>query len=123
MKAKTLLELIAVSSSLYQLSQNKVLMDQLKDMAEKGKDRINKAVSDPIVDEHGNEMEFIDKLIHKAGQAKDDLEDRVEELVTQLYKKMNIAHTEDISGLKRTIEEQDKAIALLEARLNKLEGK
>ena len=92
-------------------------------MAEKGKDRINKAVSNPVLDENGNEMEFVDKLIHKAGQAKEELEHKIEEVVTEFYKKVNIAHVDEIKGLKSQLEEQDKIIALLEARLNKLEAK
>ncbi|MCB0477203.1 MAG: hypothetical protein KDC84_03515 [Crocinitomicaceae bacterium] len=123
MKAKTLLELVTLSASLYQLSKDEELMHRLKTMAEKGKDRINKAVSDPVVDENGNEMEFVDKLIHKAGQAKEELEQKIEEVVADFYKKVNIAHIDEIKGLKSQLEEQDKVIALLEARLNKLEAK
>ena len=123
MKAKTLLELIAVSSSLYQLSQNKELMEQLKTMADKGKDRVNRVVNDPIVDEDGNELAFIDKMIYKADQAKDNLENKVEKIVAELYKKMNIAHLDEIKALKSQLEESDKALALLEARINKLENK
>lgn len=123
MKAKTLLEIISLSGTIYQLSQNEALMNKLKVMAETGKEKINNAVSQPIVDENGNEMEFIDKLIHKAGQAKDEMEQKIEELVSEFYKKVNIAHVDEIKGLKSQLEEQDKMIALLEARLNKLERK
>lgn len=123
MKAKTLLELVTLSASLYQLSKDEELMHRLKTMADKGKDRINKAVSDPVMDEDGNEMEFVDKLIHKAGQAKEELDHRIQEAVTEFYKKVNIAHVDEIKGLKATLEEQDKQIALLEARLNRLESK
>lgn len=123
MKAKTLLELVTLSASLYQLSKDEELMNRLKNMAEKGKDRINKAVSEPMVDEDGNEMEFVDKLIHKAGQAKDELEQKIEELVAEFYKKVHIAHVDEIKGLQAKLEEQDKQIALLEARLNRLDKK
>ncbi|MEZ4935988.1 MAG: hypothetical protein R2799_00180 [Crocinitomicaceae bacterium] len=123
MKAKTILELVSLSASLYQLSKDEELMHRLKNMAEKGKSRINKAVNDPILDENGNEMEFVDKLIHKAGQAKEELEQKIEELVSEFYKKVHIAHVDEIKGLRAQLEQQDKQIALLEARLNKIESK
>lgn len=123
MKAKTLLELMTLSSNLYMLSKDEDLMDKIKSAAEKGKDRINKAVSEPIIDEDGNEMEFIDKLIHKAGQAKDELEEKIEEMVVKFYKKINIAHVDEVKALNEKLDKADKAIALLEARMNKLEKK
>ena len=123
MKAKTLLELITLSSTIYQLSQNEALMNKLKVMADAGKEKINHAVSQPVMDEEGNEMEFVDKLIHKAGQAKEELEKKIEESVAEFYKKVKLAHIDEIRGLKSQLEEQDKVIALLEARLNKLESK
>lgn len=123
MKAKTLLELLTYSSTLYALSKDKELMDKLKEMAEKGRDRVNKAMSEPKLDEDGNEMEFIDRLIHKAGQAKEELEDKIKEIVADFYKNVNIAHTDEIRGLQEHLREAEKSIALLEARLNHLESK
>ena len=78
MKAKTLIELMTLSSNLYMLSKDEDLMNKLKDMTEKGKDRINKAMTEPKVDEEGNEIEFLDRLILKAGQAKEELESSLE---------------------------------------------
>jgi polyhydroxyalkanoate synthesis regulator phasin len=123
MKAKTLLELMTLSSNLYMLSKDEDLMNKVKSAAEKGKERINKAVSEPILDEDGNEMEFIDKLIHKAGQAKDELEEKIEELVVKFYNKINIAHVDEVRALSEKLDKADRSIALLEARLNKLENK
>ncbi|MBD3638744.1 MAG: hypothetical protein HUJ25_15430 [Crocinitomicaceae bacterium] len=123
MKAKTLIELMTLSSSLYVLSKDTELMERLKEMAEKGKDRVNKAMSAPEFDEEGNELEFIDKLIRKAGQAKDELEAKIEEVVAEFYKKINIAHTDEIRGLNERLTTAENTIALLEARLNKLENK
>lgn len=122
MKAKTLLELLTLSSSIYVLAKDTELMDKIKEMSEKGKDRINKSFADPIVDEDGHELEFVDKIIHKAGQAKEELEQKIEELVATFYKKINIAHLDDIRALNEKVAESDKAIALLQARLNKLEA-
>lgn len=121
MKAKTLIELMTLSSNLYMLSKDEELMQKLKDMTEKGKDRINKAMSEPAVDEDGNQIEFLDRLIMKAGQAKEELEAKIEEVVAQFYKKVNIAHIDEIRALNEKLEQSDKTIALLEARLNRLE--
>jgi polyhydroxyalkanoate synthesis regulator phasin len=123
MKAKTLLELVTLSASLYSFSQNEEMMNRLKEMTEKGKDRINRAVNDPVLDEHGEEMEFVDKMIHKAAQAKDELEQKIEDMVAQFYQKVNIAHTDEINALHKKLEDSDKTIALLEARLNQIESK
>ncbi|NOQ71175.1 MAG: hypothetical protein GQ574_04175 [Crocinitomix sp.] len=122
MKAKTILELLTLSSSIYVLAKDTDLMDRLKEMSEKGKDRINKAVSEPLLDEDGNELEFVDKIIHKAAQAKEELEHKIEELIAKFYKKINIAHLDEIRALNEKAADADKAIALLEARLNQLEG-
>lgn len=122
MKAKTLIELMSLSTSLYMLSKDEETMERLKSMLEKGKDRINRAVNEPVMDEDGNEMEFVDKLIHKAGQAKEELEEKIEEAVAKFYKKINVAHLDEIKALNEKLKEQDKTIALLESRLNHLEG-
>ena len=122
MKAKTLVELLSLTSSLYVLSKDTEVMDRLKEMAEKGKDRVNKAMSSPEYDEEGNELEFIDKLIRKAGQAKDELEAQIEEAVAKFYKKVNIAHTDEIRALKERLSEAEKKIALLEANQKQSEA-
>ena len=41
MKAKTFLELVALSANLYAISKETHLMDKIKDMSEQGKDKIN----------------------------------------------------------------------------------
>lgn len=123
MKAKTFLEIMTLSTNLYMLSKDDELMNKLKGMVEQGKDKINHLVADPVHDADGNELEFVDKLILKAHEAKDELNQKIGELVADLYHKMNIAHTEQIRGLESQLEELSKALALAEARLNHLENK
>jgi BMFP domain-containing protein YqiC len=123
MKAKTVLELITMSSGLYYLTKDRELMDRLTELKDKSLSRINNAASSSVVDADGNELEFIDKMIHAASEAKNELEQKVEELVAKLYQKINIAHVDEIRALNERLETSDKAIALLEARLNKLEAK
>jgi polyhydroxyalkanoate synthesis regulator phasin len=122
MKTKTLLELITLASSIYYLARDSQLIERINTMSEKGKENINFFASETILDEEGNEMEFVDKLIYKTAQFKDEIEEKIEELVAQFYKKMNIAHLDEIRALNEKLGEADRAIALLEARINKLEA-
>lgn len=121
MKAKTFLELMTLSTNLYMLSQDEALMTKLKGYMEQGKNKIDEFVSEPVIDENGNELEFVDKLLKKAHEAREEMNTKVEEMVTALYNKMNIAHTDEIKGLELRIEELSRQLALAEARINHLE--
>lgn len=122
MRTKTILELLTLSSSIYFFAKDTELMNRIKELSEKGKASINKVVSEPQLDENGNELEFIDKIILKTNQLKEELDEKIEELVVEFYKKVNIAHLDEIKALNEKVEKSDMAIALLEARLNKLEA-
>ncbi|MBT8253471.1 MAG: hypothetical protein HKN00_13660 [Flavobacteriaceae bacterium] len=121
MKTKTILELLTLSTSLYHLAKETQLIDRFNEISEKGKDELNHFATEKIIDDDGNEMAFIDKIIFKTAQARQELEDKIEELIVKFYKKVNIAHTDEIRALKDQLEKCDQAIALLEARLNHLE--
>ena len=123
MKTKTILEWLTLSSSIYFLAKDTQLLDRIKELSEKGKDEINKIVSEFQLDENGNELEFVDKLILKTHELKEELDDKIEELVIKFYKKINVAHLDEIKALNEKLEKSDSAIALLEARLNRLEVK
>lgn len=122
MKTKTLLELLTLTSSIYYLAKDTQLIDRINELSEKGKDNFNKIISESQLDEDGNELPFADKIILKASQVKEELEEKIEELVVKFYKKINIAHLDEIKALNEKVEKSDKAIALLEARLNHLEA-
>ena len=123
MKIKTLIELLTLSSSIYYLARDSHVLERLKELSEKGVDSINKTSLEPEFDEDGNEIEFIDKIIHKTIHAKEELEQEMEELVVRFYKKINIAHLDEIQALNEKVEKSNMEIALLEARLNQLETK
>lgn len=123
MKTKTLLELVTLSSSLYYLAKDTHFIDRLNEFSEKGKDSLNKMASDSEVDENGEELQFMDKIIQKTSQIRAELEQKIEEAVVQFYKKVNIAHLDEIKALNDKLDKADKAIALLEARLNHIEAK
>ncbi len=119
MKTKTLIELITLSSSLYYLAKDTHLIERIQELSETKSENINGS----NLDADGNELEFMDKLIVKAGQLKEELDVKIEETVVSFYKKMNIAHLDEIKALNEKLETADAAIALLEARLNHLEKK
>jgi len=123
MKTKTLLELLTISAGIYHFAKDTQLLERISTLSEKGKDGLNELVSETMLDEDGNEMEFVDKIFHKTAQLKKEFEDKVEELVVAFYEKINIAHTDQIKALTTQLEQSNKQIALLEARMNKLETK
>ena len=122
MKTKTILELLTLSSSLYYIARDTKLLDRISEYSEKGKANINKVLSEPQLDENGNELEVIDKIILKTHELKEELDEKIEELVVTFYKKINVAHLDEIKALNEKIEQLDAKVALLEARLNKLEA-
>lgn len=121
MKAKTLLELVTLSSTLYTISKETHLMEKLTALSEQGKDKINEFMKESLVDADGNEIEFMDKLVLKAHQAKEELETKIGEMVASFYEKINIAHTDQLKGMEMRIDQLRKDLALAEARINHLE--
>ena len=123
MKAKTFIELAALSANLYAISKETHLLEKLKDLSEQGRDKINDFMSETIIDEHGNEIPFTDRLLLKAKEAREELEAKIGEMVTAFYEKVNIAHTDKLSDLETKLEETAKNLALAEARIHHLENK
>lgn len=123
MKAKTLIELAALSASLYAISKETHLLEKLKDLSEKGKNNINDFMSEKIVDENGNEVPFTEKLLRKAKEAQEELETKIGEMIAAFYEKVNIAHTDKLKTLEDQLEEVNRNLALAEARINQLESK
>ena len=123
MKTKTMVELLTLASSLYYVAKDTHLLEKISDLSTKGKDNVNEFFSETQFDENGNELEFWDKLILKAKQAKEELEEMIEEKVVKFYKTVHIAHTDEILALNEKLEKLERKVALLEARLNHLEAK
>ncbi|MBD0822824.1 hypothetical protein [Aestuariibaculum marinum] len=122
MKTKTIIELLTLSSSLYVLARDTKFLEKLNEYSEKGKENINKAMAESQLDENGNELEFMDKIFLKTHELKEELDAKIEELVVKFYKKINVAHLDEIKALNEKIEKLDKTVALLEARLNKVQA-
>lgn len=123
MKAKTFLELVTLSANLYTISKETHLLDKVKELSEESKERINAFMKEKVLDENGNEVEFIERLMMKAHEAKSDLEAKIAEVVAAFYEKVNIAHTDKIHELEEKIEILKRELALAEARISHLESK
>ena len=122
MKTKTILELLTLSSSIYYLAKDTKFLDKISEFSEKGKENLNNIMSESHLDENGNELEFADKIILKTHELKEELNDEIEELIVKFYKKINVAHLDEIKALNEKLEKMDATVALLEARLNRIEA-
>lgn len=122
MKTKTILELLTLSSSLYYIARDTQLLDRIGEYSEKGKDNFNKLMSEHQLDENGNELEFVDRIISKTRELKEELNEKIEKQVVTFYKKINVAHLDEIKALHEKLEKLDATVALLEARVNHLES-
>ncbi|MDF3026580.1 MAG: hypothetical protein K0S23_887 [Fluviicola sp.] len=123
MKAKTFIELAALSANLYAISKETHLMEKLKELSEQGRDKINEFMSEKILDEHGNEIPFTERVQLKAKEVQEELETRIGEMVAAFYEKVNITHTDKLKDLENKLDEISKNLALAEARINHLENK
>ena len=123
MKARTLVELAAISSTLYTLSKDQELLDKLNQWAEKGKDKINSFVKEKVVDDDGRELDFLEKLSARIETSRNNLEERVGELVKTTYDRMQIAHTDKIEKLEVQLDAMKKELTLLHTKLKKQEKK
>ncbi len=123
MKAKTFIELAALSANLYAISKETHLLEKLKKLSEEGKDKINEFMSETVLDENGNEVPFTDRLLMKAKEAREELESKIGEMIKVFYEKANIAHTEQLKDLENKLEELNKNLALAEAKIHQLQNK
>lgn len=123
MKTKSIVELAAISSTLYTLSKDKELRDKLAQWAEKGKDKVNQFVKDKMVDEEGKELDFMEKIAVKMEESAKEMEDKISETVSSLYSKMNITHTNELAKIKERYDDMKKELSLTKSRLTKLEKK
>ena len=123
MRTKTFLELLTLSSNLYVIAKDSNAMEKLHEFAEKGKNQINDFVASKMVNEDGEEMEFVEKMGYKMHQAKEELENKIEEVVASMYEKMNIAHTDQIKNLENKLEALSIELSLAQSRLESLESK
>jgi polyhydroxyalkanoate synthesis regulator phasin len=123
MRTKTFLELLTLSSNLYLIAKDTNALEKIHEYSEKGKDKINDFVKEKITDSEGNELEFVDKMVVKLHEAKEELEGKIESVVVSMYDKMNIAHTDQIKNMEEKLEALTKELSLAASRIKDLEGK
>ncbi len=123
MRVKTLIELMTLSASVYHLAKDSQLIDRISQLTDKGREDLNKFASETQVDADGKELELIDKIILKASELKDEMDEKMEELIVTFYKKVNLTHADEMRAMEAKLVESDKVIALMEARLNRMEAK
>jgi polyhydroxyalkanoate synthesis regulator phasin len=121
MRAKTLIELLTLSTNLYMISKDEEFMETLTEMIKKGKKKAEDLVDE--FTEKAEEEKLIQKLLQKARKAKADLEKKIEETAADVYRKMHIAHTDEVKKLSDEIEALKRELSLAEARIVNLEPK
>ncbi|MFI5163879.1 MAG: hypothetical protein ACHQHP_01385 [Bacteroidia bacterium] len=121
MKAKTLVELLTLSTNLYMISKDEEFMKNLSEMTEKGKKKVSDFIDDFSEEGDGGEEKLVQKILVKAKQAKEELEKKIEEIAVNIYDKMHIAHTDEIKKLAEEIERVKRELALAETKIINLE--
>jgi len=123
MKTKTFIELLTLSSNLYLIAKDTNALEKIHEYSEKGKDSINEFMKEKITDSEGNELEFVDKMVLKMHEAKEELEKKIGTVVESMYDKMSIAHVKQINDLEEKLESLTKEVSLAQAKIKKLEAK
>ncbi|MBI4947002.1 MAG: hypothetical protein HY840_11455 [Bacteroidetes bacterium] len=121
MKARTLIDLLTLSSNMYLIAKDDDFWKQLNAITEEGKNTFNKVIEE-LIDEEGEEAySMLKKIISKAKEAREELEKKMEEISVKAYKKMHIVHTDEIKKLDMEIEQLKKQLGLAEARIVAIE--
>src|SRR3974377_519011 len=123
MRAKTLIELLTLSTNLYMISKDEEFMENLSEMTKKGKQKIEDLLGEFSEEGEDSEDKLIRKLLSKTKQVKEDMEKVIEEAVVRIYKKMHIAHTDQVKKLNEDIDFLKKQLALAESRIDNFEKK
>lgn len=121
MRAKTFIDLLTLSTNLYMISKDEKFMNNLKEMAEKGKEKVSAFAGEFTA--HHDEESLIERIKEKANEAREELENKIGEVAEKIYHKMNIAHTKQIEQLEGEIANLKRELALAEGRIVLLETK
>lgn len=117
MRAKTLLELLTLSTNLYIISKDEEFMKSLSELTRQGKQKIDSFMNEFSEDGEEGEDNLVQKFKQKAQQAKEEFEKKMEEVAIAVYKKMHIAHADDLAELKESLEALEKKINNLATKL------
>lgn len=117
MNAKTIVELLTLSTNLYFIAKDKDLFEKLQEIAKDGKGKWDEVMGEGEL----GDQEFMDRLLQKAKQAKEELETKMEEIAIKAYKKMQLVHASELEALNSEVEILKKQLGLAEARIHHLE--
>lgn len=121
MRAKTLIGLLTLSTNLYMISKDEEFMKNLAEMLSKGKKKAGDLIDEFSGEDEEGEEKLLQKLFHKAREAREQLERKIEETAVTVYAKMHIAHADEVKGLSAEVERLKRELSLMEARLVHLE--
>lgn len=123
MRAKTLIGLLTLSTNLYMISKDEEFMKNLTEMLGKGKKKAEDFMDEFSGDEEEGEEKLLQNILHKAHQAKEELERKIEDAAVKVYQKMHIAHTDEVKRLQDELDRLKRELSLLEARMVNVEPK
>jgi polyhydroxyalkanoate synthesis regulator phasin len=107
---------------LYLIAKDTNALEKIHEYSEKGKDSINNFVKEKITDSEGNELEFVDKMVVKLHEAKEELNNKIESVVETMYDKMRITHTNQLNELEEKIANLTKEVSLANEKIKALES-
>jgi polyhydroxyalkanoate synthesis regulator phasin len=116
MKARRMIELVSLSTTLYTLSKETKLLEKLNEYAADTKNRVNAFVKNKMKNEQGEELEFTDKVQAKFNETKLEIEKKIDTALHGFYNKVNVVHRDEIKQL-------NEEMAKLQAELINLKGK
>jgi polyhydroxyalkanoate synthesis regulator phasin len=123
MRAKSLIELLTLSTNLYMISKDEEFMQNLSELMKKGKQKAEDIIDEFSGGEEEGEDKLIQKFLVKAKKAKEELEKKIEEAAVRVYQKMHIAHADEVKKLAEEVDRLKRELALTEARIVNLEPK
>ena len=123
MKAKSILELLTLSTNLYMISQDEEFMENLSEMMKKGKQKVDGFMDDFTDEGEESREKLIQRFLHRAKKTKEELEQKMGEVAERVYSKMHIAHADEVKKLSDEIVRVRRDLALAEARISDLEPK
>lgn len=123
MRAKSLIELLTLSTNLYMISKDEEFMQNLTEMVKKGKKKASDLIDEFSAGEDEGEEMLLQKFLHKAQKAKEELEQKIENAAIKVYEKMHIAHADELKKLAEEVERLRRELAVAESRIVNLEPK
>ncbi len=112
MRAKTMIELLTLSTNLYMIAKDKETMENISKLVNKGKEKWDEVLNPG---EEVEEVDLMQRIMAKAKEAKEELDRKMEEVAVKVYAKMHIAHADDVKALEEKIELLEKQVNLLQA--------